>query len=188
MKKVKHIHFENTREWRAWLEKNHLKEEKVGTIHYKRHTGRPAMTHREAMNEAISFGWIDTIIKRIDDKKYLRYFVKRGEKANWSSSTVGYARELIKQGRMSPAGLIALKKGLKRPLLDEGISKNPKIPRDLRDELDKNEEASKNFKNFPPSARKMYLRWLERTKGSETRNKRIIEIIRRAAVNKKAFV
>ena len=60
----------NRKEWRAWLQKNHLKESRVTLVKWKRHTGKPALSHQESMEEAICFGWIDTIVKRIDDDTF----------------------------------------------------------------------------------------------------------------------
>ena len=100
--------------WRKWLEKNHLKKNKVGIILYKKHTGKPFITQREAMDEGICFGWIDTLIKRLDDKKFIRYFVRRGDKAMWSENTLRRAKCLLKAGRMSPVGILRYKEGLRK--------------------------------------------------------------------------
>ncbi len=64
-------------DFRKWLEKNHQKEKKVCIVLHKRHTGKPAPTHRELMEEAICFGWIDTTVKRLDEDLYARFFAKR---------------------------------------------------------------------------------------------------------------
>ena len=73
--------------WRAWLQKHHLKEKKVGLICHKKHTGKLFLTHREAMEDAICFGWIDTTIKRLDEDRYIRYFARRTDKSRWSENT-----------------------------------------------------------------------------------------------------
>ena len=65
-------------EWREWLRKNHKKERRVYLISYKKHTGKSSVSHREALEEAICFGWIDTTVKRLDDEKYKRTFVFKG--------------------------------------------------------------------------------------------------------------
>ncbi len=173
-------------EWRKWLEKNHSKEKFVWLVVYKVHTGKPGLKHRESMEEAICFGWIDTIIKRLDEDRYLRGFARRSDKGKWSANTRGYAKELIQQGRMAAAGLKAYKDGLKRPTHDHGLAKNPKMPEDLRKALNES-NAAKNFESFAPSYKRTYLRWLERAKLPETRAKRISEVVKRAAQNRKAF-
>ncbi len=82
----------NRNDFRKWLEENHNKETKVGIILCKRHTGKPAPTHRELIEEAICFGWIDTIIKKLDDDRYLRYFSRRNSNSKWSDNTLGYQK------------------------------------------------------------------------------------------------
>ena len=179
------VFYAKTREdWRVWLKKNHKKEDKVGLIRYKKHTGKPSPIHREAREEAICFGWIDTTIKRIDDKKYVINFVKRSKNGRWSNNTLRYAKELEKQGKMFPAGLSAYKLGLSRPTHDFGIPVDPIIPSDLVEILSKT-KTSKNFDSFSQSYKRTLLRWLFRAKLSETRKKRIDAIVNFAKNNNK---
>ena len=83
-------------DFRKWLVKHHDKETRVAVVLHKKHTGKPAPTHRELIEEAICFGWIDTIIKRIDDDKFLRNFSRRSKNSKWSDNTLGYARQLAR--------------------------------------------------------------------------------------------
>ena len=99
------INISSRKQWRNWLEKNHAKESKVSIILHKKHTGKPSITHKESMEEAICFGWIDTTLKRLDEDTYQRTFVKRNDKSKWSQNTLRYGKELIKEGLMTNAGL-----------------------------------------------------------------------------------
>ena len=182
---TKSIHPKSRKEWRQWLQKNHKKESKVFLIKYKKHTKKPTITHREAMDEAICFGWIDTTAKRLDDKRYGNHFVKRNESSRWSSNTLKYAERLIKEGRMSEAGLKMYKEGLKKPVIDHGLPRNPEAPKDLKEALEKDKKAKENFNNFAPSYKRVYIYWVERAKRKETRIKRIKETVKRAKENKK---
>lgn len=182
---MKIIYPKTLSDWRRWLKKNHLKENKVAVIRYKKHTGKNSPNHMELMHEAICFGWIDTTIKRLDDEKYLINFSRRNDKSKWSENTLGYAKKLLKEGRMSVEGIKHYQAGLKKPTHDAGISKNPRIPNDLKEELKKKGNAYDNFKKFSKSGRRMYLRWLQRAKMKETRGKRIREIVERAVNNRK---
>ena len=76
------------------------------------------------MEEAICFGWIDTTIKRLDEDTYLRHFSRRNKNSKWSDNTLGYAKQLIKEKKMTPIGLEFYKEGLKKPTHDHGIPKN----------------------------------------------------------------
>ncbi len=182
------VYLKTGMEWRDWLSKNHDKEKKVYLIKYKKHTGKPTLTNREAMGEAICFGWIDTTINRIDDEKYSQCFVKRTEKSRWSNNTLSYAKRLIKEGKMTPAGLKMYKLGLKKPVIDHNLPKNPIPPSDLMIELEKNKTALNNFNNFAPSYKRFYIYWIEHAKRQETRNKRIKEVFNRSLENKKPGV
>lgn len=109
------IYISSLLDWNLWLKKNHRKEDKVALILYKKHTGKPIFTHRELMCEAICFGWIDTMIKRIDEDRFIRHFSKRNRRSRWSNNTIRYAQELIKSRRIRAQGLKFYKLGLQRP-------------------------------------------------------------------------
>ena len=175
----------NKEDFRKWLIKNHDKESKVSIIIHKKHTGKESPSHRELMEEAICFGWIDTTINRLDEERYIRNFSKRNKNSKWSDNTIRYGGELVKQGRMTPAGLKFYEEGLRKPTHDAGISRNPSMPEELRKALDKNLKAKENFDNFPPSIKKMHYRWILRGKREETRAKRINFIVDSAEMGKR---
>src|SRR6266403_719942 len=87
-------------DFRKWLKKHHIKETKVRVIIHKKHTGKGFPTHRQLIEEAICYGWIDTTIKRIDEDTFVRNFSRRNTSSKWSDNTLGYAKLLIKAGRM----------------------------------------------------------------------------------------
>jgi len=173
------------KDFRKWLTKNHDKENKVSLVLYKKHTGKSSPSHKELMEEAICFGWIDTTVKRFDENKYIRNFSKRNNNSKWSDNTQNYAKELIKQKRMTPTGLKFYKEGLKRPTHDFGIPKNPDIPLELKIGLNKNKKARKNFDSFPASTKKMIYRWILRGKREETKSKRIRITVEKAEIGSK---
>jgi uncharacterized protein YdeI (YjbR/CyaY-like superfamily) len=164
------------KEWRAWLKKNHKKENRLGLILYKKYTGKPTLNHRVAMEEAISFGWIDTTGNKLDEERYIINFAKRNKNSKWGNTTLRLAKELKEQGKMSEQGLEAYEQGLLKPTYDFGIPDNPSMPRELRKVLVKN-KAIKNFNSFSPSYKRTLLRWLFRAKLPETRKKRIRMIV-----------
>ena len=182
---MKTITIFNKDEFRRWLIKNHENESKVSVVSYKKHTGKPYASHRELMEEAICFGWIDTTIKRLDEDRYIRNFSKRNKNSRWSENTLGYAKELIKQGKMTPVGLKYYKEGLKKPTHDFGIPKNPDMPLELKKALDKDKKAKENFENFSASVKKMTYRWILRAKRNETIAKRIKLTVDNAKKNRK---
>ncbi|MBI2655897.1 YdeI/OmpD-associated family protein [Candidatus Woesearchaeota archaeon] len=174
-------------DFRNWLKANHNKENKVSIILHKRHTGKPAPTHRELMEEAICFGWIDTIIKRLDENRYIRNFSRRNKNSRWSENTLSYAKKLIEEGKMTHYGMEFYKLGLQRPTHDHGIPKNPGIPDELKKVLARDKKARNNHSKFPPSSKKMIYRWILRAKLPETRKKRISIAVRMARTGKRIF-
>ncbi len=187
MDKIPQITVYSKEEWRNWLEKNHEKESKVQVIHHKKHTGKTSMSHKEGIEEALCFGWIDTIMKKLDENRYVRTFMKRGDKANWSINTLSYAKKMLKEGKMHSLGLKRYKEGLLKKPHDFGRPKNPEIPEILKIELNKDKKLEENFNNFAPSYRKALLYNLLSAKLPETQNKRVKDIINRVKENKRSW-
>lgn len=167
-------------DFRRWLKKYHKKENRVAVIVHKKHTGKPAPSHRELIEEAICFGWIDTTLRRLDENTYLRNFTKRSKNSRWSDNTLRYAKELIKSGKMTEQGMHFYKLGLAKPTHDHGIPKNPDMPSGLMIALAKNKKARQNFDFFSPSVKKAYYRWILRAKLAPTRKKRVAQIVKSA--------
>ena len=175
----------SAKDFRRRLQKNHKKESKVAVVLHKRHTGKPAPTHRELIEEAICFGWIDTTIKRVDDDTFIRHFSRRTEKSKWSENTLSYAKRLLKEGRMGPEGLRFYKLGKARPTHDHGIPKNPDMPEELKKTLARNPSAKNVVESYPPSTKKMLYRWILRGKQAATREKRVAQILASAQKGKR---
>jgi len=184
---TKTFHPKSRKEWRDWLIKNHKKEKTIFLVKYKKHTNKPSISHKEAMEEAICFGWIDTTVKKLDDERYGNHFVKRNEKSRWSKNTLSYAKKMVKEKLMSPFGMKMYREGLKKPTIDHNLPRNPNIPNDLKKAL-KESNALENFRKFAPSYRRTYIWWIERAKRKETRDNRIKETVKRALANKKQFL
>jgi uncharacterized protein YdeI (YjbR/CyaY-like superfamily) len=184
----KTLYVTNRVDWRAWLKKNHNTQKDVWLIYYKKHTGKPRIPYDDAVEEAICFGWIDSTIKRLDEEKYLQKFTPRNEKSNWSELNKKRARKMIEQGRMTPTGLTKFKQASKqkdKEIRDSTVSKRLIIPPDLKRALFANKKALRNFDNFAPSYRRLYIAWISAAKRQETREKRIKQTVKWSAENKK---
>lgn len=184
MEEPKQIYCKSSKEWRTWLEKNHLKEKTIALIKYKKHTGKPSLFGNQAMMDAICYGWIDTTVKKLDEEKYIQRFAKRNEKSKWSINTLKYGKDLFEKGLMSEYGIKMYKEGLAKKPHDADIPLNPETPEDLKKELGKHKLKEK-FETIAPSTKRMFLRWLFRAKQAETREKRIGQIINLVKENKK---
>lgn len=182
---MKEVHAKTRKQWRSWLKRNHLKEKEVLLIYSKRHTGKPAPSHLESMEEAICFGWIDTTVKKIDDDHFGRKFVRRRENAGWSTNTLSYAKRMIEEGKMEAHGLKAYNLAKNKKTIDHDLPKNPDPPEELLNQLKKSKKALNFFTNLAPSYKRYYVRWLLSAKLPETRKKRIKVIYDRCKESKK---
>lgn len=179
------LYLTNRKEWREWLEKNHTSFDEVWLIYYKKQSGKPRIAYADAVEEALCFGWIDGKIKRINEDYYIQRFTPRRPGSRWSKYNIERVQRLIKHGLMKPEGMELYRKALERPELvyDNKKDGEPKIPVDLLESLLKNDLAYTNFRKFSPSARRMYIEWLNSAKKAETRPRRIDKIIERAEKN-----
>jgi len=173
------LYFTNRKEWRKWLEKNHLICEEVWLRYYKKPSGKQRIPYNDAVEEALSFGWIDGKIKRINEDYYIQRFTPRRPGSRWSKYNIDRVGKLKKEGLMKPAGLKAYNEALEKPELvyDDRRDGNPSEPDDLMTALKKNKKALKNFTNFTQSSRRMYIDWLNSAKKTETRIRRINRIV-----------
>ena len=173
--------------WRSWLEKNHDKEVGVWLMFLKKDSGEPSISYEEALDEALAFGWIDSIVKKIDDKRFVRKFTPRRPLSIWSKLNIARAEKLIEERRMTSWGLAAFEKRTSEiSLLARFTAEGVKVPQDFEDSLRKNTKGWKNFEQLSPSHRKRYLIWISGAKTPETRAKRIAEAVILVSRNVKA--
>lgn len=180
MRALSEIHFSNRNEFGNWLKKHHETSPGIRMIFYKKHTGKENISYSEAVEEAICFGWIDSIVKRIDDEKYSRKFTPRINTTNWSDINKERARKMLAQGKMTDSGLKKIDVYTKTGKLDWGkppATKNEtmKVPDFIKSFLRQNEPAWKNFNKLAPSHIRNYTLWITSAKKEETKIKRLHE-------------
>ncbi len=174
----KTLYVTSREEWRAWLTKHYQAETEVWLIYYKKHSGRPRISYDQAVEEALCFGWIDSIVKRMDDEKFAQKFTPRRDCTTWSALNKRRLRKLIREGRMTEAGLAKIDIAT---LGEEAEAKQSKddvdIPRFVKQVLMANAKAWENFRNLTPSRRRSYIRLIMDAKKQETRERRLREAI-----------
>ena len=168
-------------EWRNWLEENHKTEDEIWLVHYKKHTGKPKILYDDAVEEAICFGWIDGIVKKIDEEKYAQRYTPRKKKSVWSDLNKSRAKKMIELGKMTNAGLEKLGDHLNGEVTPP--KKKLEIPLDLKDALISDPGAWENFNNFAPSYRRDYIGWVLDAKREDTRQRRISAVVKRSKDN-----
>ncbi|MBW2454509.1 MAG: YdeI/OmpD-associated family protein [Deltaproteobacteria bacterium] len=173
--------------WRSWLRKNHRRKTEIWLLLYKKHVDKPGVSYAEAVEEALCFGWIDGILKRIDDESHVIRFSPRKPKSRWADSNRRRVAAMIEAGQMTPAGMALVEAAQKSGAWDETetLDRPPSMPQDLAAALARNQRAAHNFDGFAPGYQRDYLRWVLAAKRPETRQRRIREVVKRAARNQK---
>ena len=181
------LYVTNRIDWRDWLQSNHQLKKEIWLVYYKKHTGIERIPYDDAVEEALCFGWIDSIVKRVDDETYVQKFSPRKPRSIWSALNKERVGKMIKSGLMTKAGLEKIKDAKKSGKWDETYTSKKVVetPSDLTIALSKNKVASTNFLNFADSYKNMYINWVNSAKKEETRQRRIMEVVNRASKNKK---
>jgi len=178
----------NRKEWRNWLEKNHLTAPGIWLVYYKKGSGKPSVSYEEAVEEALSYGWIDSKVNSIDEKRYMQIFTPRKPGSIWSKSNKLRVEKIIEKGIITPAGLEKIevaKRDGSWEFLDD--IDNLVIPPDLKEALASNEFARENFEAYNESIKKQILYWIKTAKREVTRKNRIEKVVSLAAENKTPF-
>jgi uncharacterized protein YdeI (YjbR/CyaY-like superfamily) len=181
------LYIKTRSEWRKWLRKNHDKVNELWLIFYKKETGKPSIDYEEAVEEALCYGWIDSLVKKIDAEKYARKFTPRKKKSMWSEINKKRVRKVIQEDRMTKYGLVKIEVAKKNGSWDKQ-TKNAEIsyetPKDFIVALDKNKKAKSNFDRISSSQKKRFYMWINIAKKEETRERRIKESIELLGKNK----
>lgn len=175
-------------EWREYLRNNHSTLKNTWLILHKKDSGIPSITYEEARDEALCFGWIDSKPNKRDKDSYFLFFARRNPKSNWSRVNKQRIIALEKVGRLAPAGqeMVAVAKatGTWDALNDVD---DLVIPEDMLSEFKlADQQARKNWNNFPPSVRRGILEWIFNAKRATTRQNRIQQTIEMATRNERS--
>jgi uncharacterized protein YdeI (YjbR/CyaY-like superfamily) len=173
--------------WRNWMAKYHEKETSVWLIIFHKKSRQASVYYDEAVEEALCFGWVDSVSNSRNEESSYLYFAKRKPKSNWSKANKDRVEKLTKLGLIMPAGqaMIDLAKKTDTWTALEVVDQLT-IPPDMQKLFDKNKTAEKNFLAFPASTRRGILEWILNAKRPETRQKRVEETVTLAAQNIRA--
>jgi len=178
--------FQTPSRFRTWLEKNHAVTTELWVGFYRKDSGRPSITWPESVDEALCFGWIDGIRKRVDEISYKIRFTPRRRGSIWSAINIRRVQQLRKQKKMRPAGLKAF---AARREYRSGIysyeQRTAELPEPYAKMLKKNKPAWDFFQAQPPSYRKMMNWYIVSAKKEETRSQRLKKLISDSAKGKR---
>lgn len=174
----KPVFFESAAAFRSWLEKNHQSEKEIVAGYYRVDTGKSTMTWSDSVDEALCFGWIDGIRKSVDEESYCIRFTPRNPKSNWSAINVKKMEELVKQGKMTQAGLAAFDKRLEnQTAIYSYENRQEKLSPELESKFAAHQDAFDFFCSQAPSYQKAVIYWVMSAKQEQTRETRLTRLI-----------
>lgn len=159
------------------MQKNHQLKQAVWLVQYKKKSAVPSISWSEAVDEALCFGWIDSVRKTLDSEKYIQFFSKRKATSVWSKINKEKVQQLIDKGLMTKAGFATIetaKQNGQWTILDH--AEELTIPEDLEKAFKAYKGSKDFFLSLSKSVKKAILQWLVLAKRAETRQNRINEV------------
>ncbi len=170
--------FSEPAEFRSWLEAHHADQSELLVGFYKRGTGKPSMTWPESVDQALCFGWIDGVRKRLDEDSYTIRFTPRKPRSIWSAVNIRRVEELTAQGLMQPAGTKAFEaRSAERSSIYAYEQRPASLPEPDEQQFRANAAAWEFFQSQAPSYRRTAIWWVVSAKREETRAKRLTTLI-----------
>ena len=160
-------------EWRRWLAKHHASSPGIWLLRHKQHTGVASMSYDDLVREALCFGWVDSLVKRLDENRYAIKVTPRQPRSKWSESNRTRWKELHDAGLLAAPGLAAA------PTADRYAPKPtiPELPAYIGTAFRRDRTAWTFFQALPARKRRDFVVWIHTAKRPETRERRIREAI-----------
>jgi uncharacterized protein YdeI (YjbR/CyaY-like superfamily) len=172
----KTLRLDNRAEWRSWLTRYHDKAKEIWLVFHRKASGKARISYNEAVEEALCFGWIDSIVKNVDQESFAQRFTPRKPGSPISEMNRIRVLRLIEQGLMTPAGLAVL----------GDVNAKSELPVDILKELKKDQAVWDNFQNFPEEYRRIRIAYVEGArKRPEEFERRLRNLLKMTAKNKK---
>lgn len=181
-KVIETLEVQTREEWREWLEEHYGSRSEIWVVFYKRHTGRPTFDYNDAAEEALCCGWIDSLVRRLDDSRYARKFTPRRADSKWSEINRRRYKKLQSLGLLEAPGLECSPTSRSG---DRPVSSLQQVPSYIEEELKKDPQAWEYFRQLAPSYRRAYVGWIDSAKRRQTKEKRLREARERLAAGKK---
>jgi uncharacterized protein YdeI (YjbR/CyaY-like superfamily) len=175
---MKTLLLRSVEQWREWLAKHHASEPEVWLIFHKKQSGIAWIDYKEALDEALCFGWIDSLVKRLDDSRYARKFTPRRPDSRWSALNRRRYAELRAEGRLAPAGIACAPSGVAPAPKPSRLNLPEKLPSYLQRALHSHPAAMRTFNALSLEERRRYYAWIESAKREKTKLRRLEEAIR----------
>lgn len=171
--------------WRAWLEKHHTSVAEIWVVFHKRHTGTRSMNREASVEEALCFGWIDSLVRRLDEERYAVKFTPRKADSRWSDVNRRRYASLEKRGLLMPAGRANAPAGKRAYTIRQRRPLDAAVPAYIARALKAVPAAWRFFESLAPSYRRAYVGWIDAAKREETKERRLREAVTRLAKGEK---
>jgi uncharacterized protein YdeI (YjbR/CyaY-like superfamily) len=177
------LYVADRKSWRRWLQKNHAKKKELWLVYYNKASGKPRIPYNDAVEEALCFGWIDSIVKKVDDESFAQRFSPRKPTSILSQMNRERLIKLVAEKKMTPAGLKAVAHVFHESHRPEEV----KLRKDTERAIKKNPLAWKYYQQLPERYKRIRIAYIEeiRPYSSEGYRKRLAHFIRKTAQNKR---
>lgn len=176
MEITKTLHVTDPKEWRAWLEEHYKTESEIWLVYYKKHTDQPRILYNDAVEQALCFGWIDSIVKKMDEDRTAQRFSPRKPKSGYSQPNIERLRLLVAQGKVIDEV---------RESLGDLLEQDFIFPADILDAIKADEAAWENYQNFSGAYKRIRVAFIEAArKRPEEFQKRLDNFIKKTRENK----
>lgn len=178
----KTLYVTNRKKWRSWLAKNHDKKTEIWLVYYKKTSSKPRIPYNDAVEEALCYGWIDSTVKSMDEEKFAQRFTPRRPTSVLSEMNKERIHRLIKEKRMTPAGLKAISH-----VFDKNKKYRLIVASDILKALKSDKQAWENFQKFPESYKRIRIGYIEsqRRHNNEMFKKSLQNFIKMTAKNRR---
>ena len=181
-KDLRTLEVRSRQEWRSWLRKHHDSTSEIWLIFHKRHTAKTSISYDDSVEEALCFGWVDSLIRRLDDDRYLRKFTPRTADSSWSASNRRRYADLEARGLIAAPGrkrAPTSRRSVRPPRREWPLT--PHIAKALK----ANSRAWEHFQSLAPSHQRAYVGWIDSAKRDETKTKRLQKAVSMLAAGQK---
>ncbi|MGD2147155.1 MAG: YdeI/OmpD-associated family protein [Anaerolineae bacterium] len=173
------LEFADRREWRDWLASHHHLESEAVLVIHKKDFEDHGLGYEAATEEALCFGWIDGLLRSLDERRYLLRYTPRRRDSIWSITNIERVDRLIREGRMTEAGLEKIAEGKETGQWEAAIRREQVdiIPSQLEEELKRIDGGVEAYHAVPDSRKKQFIYWLQTAKREDTKQRRIEKIV-----------
>ena len=184
-KPIKTLDVGSRAQWHAWREKHHASIAEIWLVFHKQRPGTKGLDREASVEEALCFGWIDSLVRRLDDARYAVKFTQRKLDSRWSDVNRRRYASLDKRGLLMPAGRANAPTGKRAYAVRQRRALDASVPRYIERALKAEPAAWRFFETLAPSYRRAYVGWIDAAKREETKARRLSEAVARLAKGKK---